>query len=159
MNLNFNTSNYYYQAFRFLFPLLGVVLILTFAILIYFQVELNINGSLQKSSIENISELLYLAIIFLAISLPIRNKIAYVEFRVNISKLTSGSTKEFETKDIESIKQIQFVFPPMYSMKLKDDNKKYLFIIHKEYLQFGAYVKDISSDGERIKELLRNINK
>lgn len=159
MNTNFNSSEYYYQAIKFLFPLISVLLTIFGLVLIFLKIDITVGEITEPASFSNLYELFIFSGIILIITLSIRNKIAYVEFRRDKTTITSvNGQHEIDNKNIKSINQIQFVYPPLYLLKIRNSNKSYLFIIYKEYVKFNGFVKDTSIDRDRLDELKNQHN-
>jgi hypothetical protein len=78
-----------------------------------------------------------------------------------ISVESSEDIIEYDLKDVEVLEQIQFFQPPLYRLKIKGAPRTYIFVIHAMYIEFGAFVKDLSDDRnqlEKIKNTLPNTN-
>jgi hypothetical protein len=54
--------------------------------------------------------------------------------------------------DIEVISQIQFVYPPLYKIKIKDSDSILWFNTEAKYFNIAGFVTDISDMGELIKK-------
>jgi len=59
--------------------------------------------------------------------------------------------------EVESVKQIQFVTPPLYTMKIKDTDDTVWFNTKSSFWSFNGYTTDMSDMGALIKKKKREL--
>ncbi len=110
--------------------------------------EATINGVDRKLDIYELCIFLAIAVLFLVLWLAIKDRMVIV--RLGGQNITINHGVETETVnwlDVERISQYRFVMPPMYKLKIKNDDQTYLFITQPEHISFGFGVTDASSMG------------
>lgn len=61
--------------------------------------------------------------------------------------------------DVESISLIQFVYPPLYRLKIKGNEKTFWFNSENQFINMGGFTSDLSDMGNLIKEKKRELFK
>lgn len=69
----------------------------------------------------------------------------------NISILDYEPEEVINWTNVESISKFWFVFPPLYKLKIKDEEGYYLFTTQPTYVDTGIGTVDLSSMGSLIK--------
>lgn len=115
--------------------------------------SVNVNG--ESGAIDPF-ELLVLSSISLAtflIFLLVKDKFAIVKLGgQNVTIKHQGQQRQVSWQDVEQVKQIGFIFPPLYKLKLKDLSESYWFNTEPIYLNVSGFVTDMSDMGQLIKK-------
>ena len=59
--------------------------------------------------------------------------------------------------EVESLSLLQFVYPPLYKLKVKGDNKVYWFNTESQFINVGGFTSDTSEMGALIKKKKREL--
>jgi hypothetical protein len=99
-----------------------------------------------------IIELIASGLVF--VFLMIKNKFAIVELRNQSVTIKHAGWQQRTVNwiDIESVSQIQFIFPPLYSLKPKDSEQTVWFNTKPRYLSVNGHITDISDMGDLIRK-------
>ena len=147
------SSKKYYYFFRYGFLIIGGIILLFWGYLILSKTIIQIDGENEIAKIKNTWILPIISGFLGLIHLLVSNKASYVEIESeNITIYLSGKTINTKMENVEFIKQIPNVKPPLYKMKMHDDKKIYLFVINSLYVEFSGFVKDYSSMSKYFKE-------
>ncbi|WP_157963325.1 hypothetical protein [Algoriphagus litoralis] len=146
--------------YLFKYCLLGVSILLTLgAILSWFAPEsMTVNG--QPGTRDSLTTLTFglIAITALLVFLLIRDKFAIVEMGNQTIKIKhNGQDKTVSWLEIEEVKLIQFVYPPLYKLRTKDSEKTVWFNTESNYISVNGFVTDISDMGDLIKKKKREL--
>ncbi|MBN7817990.1 hypothetical protein [Algoriphagus pacificus] len=144
----------------FKFAPLGIgIIILTSAIISYFYPHLIImNGEPMEKDLFITLIFALIGIFFLILFFAIKDKFVWVKMGDQTIEINSGSIKEkVNWLDVESISQIQFVSPPLYSIKLKGKETTHWFNTSNHFMQAGGFTKDMSDMGSFIKKKKREL--
>lgn len=140
-------SNKGYTTFVKYFFLLMAIQIAGIGIGGYFY-EATINGVDRKLDIYELCIFLAIAVLFLIFWIAIKDRIVRVRLGgQNITIDYGDETEAVNWHDVERISQYRFVVPPMYKLKIKNDDQTYLFITQPQHISFGFGVTDASSMG------------
>lgn len=83
--------------------------------------------------------------------LLVRNKFVVVEMGNQTIKIkTNGQDKSISWLDVEEVKLIQFVYPPLYKLKVKNDESTIWFNTEPEFISISGFVRDTSEMGRLI---------
>lgn len=149
----YKSSKKYYYVYRFGFLVLGVLLCVSWFFLLISDSTIKINGVNETAEFQNTWWFLLLIGILVTLHVWLSKKASYIEIDdININILTYGRINKANVDRIEFIKQIPNVKPPLYKLKIKDDNKTYLFVINSLYVEFSGFVKDYSSMSKYLKD-------
>lgn len=86
-----------------------------------------------------------------------KDKFAVVEIgNQTITIKHNGDVKTFQWLEIESISQFQFIFPPLYSLKIKDQT--IWFNTEPKFISVGGYTTDTSEMGNLIRKKKRELD-
>lgn len=113
---------------------------------------ITVNGVKENASIYNIWPFAMLSCLFGLMYFFIARKLKIITF--NSGEIYIGewnNFKRFDWKEVESIKQNRILFPPLYKLKLKNNESVYFFTGNK-CLILPFYVIDFSELGEFIKQ-------
>jgi len=149
----YKSSKIYYYVYRFGFLGIGFILCTVWLFSLISEFTIIINDISETVEFKNTWWFLILIGIFVTLHIFLSKKASYIEIRGNnISIFSCGRINKTNVDKIDLIKQIPSVKPPLYKMKLKDDNKTYLFVINTFYIEFSGFVKDYSSLGKYLKD-------
>ena len=152
-------SNKAYFTF-FKFAPLGIgALLMTSATISYFNPHLiKLNGKPMEKDLFITLIFALIGIFFLILFFAIKDKFVWVKMGGQTIEINSGSIKEkVNWLDVESISQIQFVSPPLYSIKLKGKETTHWFNTSNHFMQAGGFTKDMSDMGSLIKKKKREL--
>tara|TARA_B100000508_G_C11446500_1_gene271665 strand:+ start:177 stop:659 length:483 start_codon:yes stop_codon:yes gene_type:complete len=150
----FQSTRKYYHFYRYGLGAIGIFLLLFNVILVLFELEITINDNDVIASWENTWFMPIISILLLAIHFLIYKKAAYVKiWSDNVLVESSDGIKEYKTDSIEKIKHIQFLKPPLYIIKIKGAPRTYFFVIYDLYIEFGGFVKDLSTNRQKLDEI------
>jgi hypothetical protein len=86
-----------------------------------------------------------------------KDKFAVVEIgNQTITIKHNGDVKTFQWLEIESISQFQFIFPPLYSLKIKDQT--IWFNTEPKFISVGGYTTENSEMGNLIRKKKRELD-
>ena len=86
------------------------------------------------------------------IFLVLKNKFFVVELNNQEIKIFENKQeKRFDWSEIEKLNQIQFIYPPLYKIKIKNNDKTILFNTSGRYISISGVTTDISEMGDLIK--------
>jgi hypothetical protein len=148
----------YHFAFKFAFLIFGL---LTWTIPIFSWIAPNhteING--ENGSIDFVTTVILclIGLIFILLFFAVKDKFAIVEIGNQDVKIIIGyEVKSVGWFDIDSLKQIQFVFPPLYSLKIKDSDETIWFTTEARFISINGFIIDNSEMGELITKKKREL--
>ena len=144
----------YTLIFKYSFLGLTVMSIL-FGLLGYFIPNMvTINGQKRQLDETDLLISLIVGLISLVIFFAIKHKFAQVDLAGN--KVTIDNSYEIievSWTDVEFVKRIPFIKPPLYRIKVKNMNKTYLFTTQPKFFRVGNSVVDTSEMGNRISKM------
>lgn len=95
--------------------------------------------------------------ILIVLFFSIKGKFAVVEIgNQTITIKQNGEVKTFQWLEIDSISQFQFIFPPLYSLKIKDQT--IWFNTEPKFVSVGGYTTDKSDMGNLIRKKKRELS-
>ena len=148
----------YHFVFKFVFLFVGL---LTWTIPIFSWIApkyAKINGEIGSVDFVTTVIIGLVGLVFILLFFTIKDKFAIVELGNQNIKITNGNEeKSVEWLDIESLKQIQFVFPPLYSLKIKDSDETIWFNTEVRYISINGFTIDTSDMGELINKKKREL--
>jgi len=98
-----------------------------------------------------------IGVILIVLFFSIKDKFAVVEIGNQIITIKhNGDVKTFQWLEIESISQFQFIFPPLYSLKIKDQT--IWFNTEPKFISVGGYTTDNSEMGNLIRKKKRELD-
>src|SRR5688572_26399308 len=133
----------YHYLFKYSFLIFGV-LVLTTSIVSWFSPEsITVNGRPGARDIMTTTIFALVGIVLVLLFIVVKDKFAVEVLRgQSITILQSNEEKVINWIDIEEISQIQFVHPPLYKMKIKDDDSTIWFNTQANYTSIGGFVND-----------------
>lgn len=141
----------YHYFFKYLFLVVGLVMMIGPALSFVFPDSVEINGKTGTMDFATAIIFVLLGLLSMLVFLLIKDKFAIVELRSQT--LTIKQNREVRTlnwSDVASISQIQFVQPPLYKLKTKDSEEIIWFNTESKYVSFNGFTSDLSEMGELI---------
>jgi hypothetical protein len=154
----FESNRQYYFIFRYGFGILSIFLAVLFASIILTESTVSINGEDEIASFSNLGIFMLFIPMSAVLHFIVRSKAAHVKIlgdEVSIESIDGINT--YKLNSITSIRQVQFVKPPLYQIRVSPINKNYIFIINDFYLEFNGVVKDLSQKRESLDRIKANI--
>lgn len=141
----------YYYLFKYSFMVVSVVLILG-AVVSWVSPELiTVNGEPGTRDLLMTAIFGLLGMLAFLVFLLVRNKFVVVEMGNQTIKIkTNGQDKSISWLDVEEVKLIQFVYPPLYKLKVKNDESTIWFNTEPEFISISGFVRDTSEMGRLI---------
>lgn len=142
------------------FSLLGIsILLIILAIVSWVAPEsLTLNG--KPATREFSTTLIFglFAIISLIVFLVIRDKFVIVKLgNQTINIQYKGQEKAVSWLEVEEVKLIQFVYPPLYKLKTKDSDDTIWFNTEPNFISVNGLMTDLSDMGDLIKKKKREL--
>lgn len=75
----------------------------------------------------------------------------------NVTIKNGENERKINWMEVESLSLIQFVYPPLYKLKVKGDEKVYWFNTENEFIKASGFVKDLSDMGDLIQKKKREL--
>ena len=152
------SNRIYTYIFKYSFCGVAVISI-SFGLIGYFIPNaVTINGQTRQLNETELLISLIVGLIFLIIFFILNHKFVSVDLGVN--KVTINNFRdiiESNWTDVEFLKRIPFIKPPLYSIKLKNMNKTYLFTTQPKFFRVGNSFVDTSEMGNRISKMKREL--
>jgi len=99
-----------------------------------------------------------IAVVAFLVFLLIRDKFVIVELGNQTIKIKYKSQdKTISWVEVEEVKLIQFVYPPLYKLKTKDSEEVVWFNTKPNHININGFVTDISDMGDLIKKKKREL--
>src|SRR5260221_291290 len=147
---SFASNKFYFRFIRNAFLTVSLVLFLVAGLGVIFPDLVIING--ESISIDGLITICCLGFLSLVLFILSRNKFAYAI--IDSSSITIISPKKrgkFSWPEV-TVRQVQFIFPPLYKITTPDQ-KTFFFNTENKYILFSfGVVIDISQMGELIKK-------
>jgi hypothetical protein len=148
------TSNkIYYRLFKYGFLAVGL-LIISLSIISWIAPEsITINGEPSQKDFYVTAIFGLIGVVLILIFIVIKDKFAIVEIKnqtITISHLGHDITVSW--MDVEQISQMQFVYPPLYRIKVKTFPEVIWFNTQPKYFEINGFVTDVSDMGDFIKK-------
>lgn len=138
---------------KYIFLILSVVFALLAAVSWFAPELVSFNGAPIVFGLPELILLGFVIVIFFLVHLLISDLFVQVNLDHQRIKFTrKGKHEEYTWNEVESIRQVPSVSPPLYKLKFKDESGYLLFITKRSHIQFGWAVTDLSEMGEFIKE-------
>jgi hypothetical protein len=148
----------YHYLFKYSFVGISVVLILGAVVSWVSPESITVNGEPGKRDLLMTTIFALLAILALLLFLLVRKKFAIVELGNQTIKIkTNGQDKPISWLEVEEIKLIQFVYPPLYKIKVKNDESTIWFNTEPEFISISGFVRDTSEMGRLINKKKREL--
>ncbi len=152
------SNNLYHHFLKYLFFGLGTLLLITSLLSWFFPDLFWVNGEKMEQNIVATLVLGTIGIVCFLIFIAIKDKFVVVKLGGQNVIIKNG---EYERKinwmDVESLSLIQFVYPPLYKLKVKGDEKVYWFNTENEFIKASGFVKDLSDMGNLIQKKKREL--
>jgi hypothetical protein len=99
-----------------------------------------------------------IGIVCFPIFIAIKDKFVIVKLGGQNVTIKNGlNERKINWMEVESLSLIQFVYPPLYKLKVKGDNKVYWFNTENEFIKASGFVKDLSDMGDLIQKKKREL--
>jgi len=148
----------YHFVFKFAFLIVGL---LTWTIPIFSWIAPNyteISGEIGSTDFVTSAIIGLIGLVFILLFFAVKDKFAIVELgNQNVKIINGDEEKSVGWFDIDSLKQIQFVFPPLYSLKIKDSDETIWFNTEARFISINGFTIDTSDMGELIKKKKREL--
>ncbi len=119
---------------------------------------MTINGETRQLNETELLISMAVGLIFLVIYALLRSKFALVDLGDNMVRINNFQENiEAKWTEVELIKRIPGVKPPLYRVKLKDREKFYLFTTQPKFIKIGSSFVDTSDMGNRISKMKREL--
>jgi hypothetical protein len=144
----------------FKFGLLGIgILFLVISLLSWFLPQLIVlNGKSMEEDIVITMVFALIGIFLIILFFAIKNKFIMVTMgNQSIVIKTDSFEKKLNWMDVESVSLIQFVYPPLYRIKIKDNANTYWFNTENQFINAGGFTRDTSEMGDLIKKKKREL--
>jgi hypothetical protein len=148
----------YHFAFKFAFLIVGL---LTWTVPIFSWMaptQVEISGEIGSTDFVTTIIIGLIGLVFILLFFAVKDKFAIVELgNQNVKIINGGEEKSVGWFDIDSLKQIQFVSPPLYSLKIKDSDEIIWFNTEARFISISGFTIDTSDMGELIKKKKREL--
>jgi hypothetical protein len=112
-----------------------------------------VNGEKMEQSIVTTLVFGMIGIVCFPIFIAIKGKFVIVKLVGQNATIKNGENeRKINWMEVESLSLIQFVYPPLYKLKVKGDNKVYWFNTENEFIKASGFVKDLSDMGDFIQK-------
>ncbi|AFL82766.1 hypothetical protein Belba_0095 [Belliella baltica DSM 15883] len=140
------SNNLYHHFFKYLFFGLEIIMLNT-SILSWFFPELFwVNGEKMEQSIVTTLVFGMIGIVCFIIFIAIKDKFVIVKLGGQIVTIKNGKNeRKINWMEVESLSLIQFVYPPLYKLKVKEDNKVYWFNTENKFIMASGFIKDLEN--------------
>ncbi|WP_139325507.1 hypothetical protein [Belliella pelovolcani] len=99
-----------------------------------------------------------IGIICFPLFIAIKDKFVIVKLGgQNVTIKNGENERKINWMEVESLSLIQFVYPPLYKLKVKGDEKVYWFNTENEFIKASGFVKDLSDMGDLIQKKKREL--
>ena len=146
--------------YLFKYSLLGVSILLTVgAIVSWIAPEsMTVNGQSGTQDLSTTLIFALIALIVFLVFLLIRDNFAIVTLGNQTIKIKhKGQEKTISWLEVEKVKLIQFVYPPLYRLRTKDNEETIWFNTESNYIRINGFITDISDMGGLIKKKKREL--
>ncbi|MCH6233648.1 hypothetical protein MMU05_06795 [Aquiflexum sp. AIY15W] len=99
-----------------------------------------------------------MGIVCFTIFIAIKDKFVIVKLGgQNVTIKNGENERNINWMEVESLSLIQFVYPPLYKLKVKGDNIVYWFNTENEFIKASGFVKNLSDMGDLIQKKKREL--
>lgn len=152
------SNNLYHKTLKYLFLGLGIIMLITSILSWFFSELFWVNGEKIKQSIVTTLVFGMIGIVCFIISIAIKDKFVIVKLGGQIVTIKNGDNeRKINWMEVESLSLIQFVYPTLYKLKVKGDNKIYWFNTENQFINAGGFTSDTSEMGDLIKKKKREL--
>lgn len=117
-----------------------------------------VNGEKMEQSIVTTLVFGMIGIVSFLIFIAIKDKFVIVKLGgQNVTIKNGENERKINWMEVESLSLIQFVYPPLYKLKVKGDEKVYWFNTENEFIKASGFVKDLSDMGDLIQKKKREL--
>lgn len=152
------SNNLYHYFLKYLFLGLGIILSITSILSWFFPELFRINGVKMEQNIVTTLFFGMIGIICFPLFIAIKDKFLIVKLGgQNVTIKNGENERKINWMEVESLSLIQFVYPPLYKLKVKGDEKVYWFNRENEFIKASGFVKDLSDMGDLIQKKKREL--
>ena len=152
------SNNLYHKTLRYLFLGLGIIMLITSTLSWFFPELFWVNGEKMEQSIVTTLVFGMIGIVSFLIFIAIKDKFVIVKLGgQNVTIKNGENERKINWMEVESLSLIQFVYPPLYKLKVKGDEKVYWFNTENEFIKASGFVKDLSDMGDLIQKKKREL--
>lgn len=117
-----------------------------------------INGEKMEQNIVTTLVFGVIGIICFPIFIAIKDKFVIVKLGCQNVIIKNGENeRKINWMEVESLSLIQFVYPPLYKLKVEGDNKIYWFNTENQFINAGGFTRDTSEMVDLIKKKKREL--
>lgn len=152
------SNNLYHHFLKYLFLGLGIIMLITSTLSWFFPELFWVNGEKMEQSVVTTVVFGMIGIVCFPIFIAIKDKFVIVKLGgQNVTIKNVLNERKINWMEVESLSLIQFVYPPLYKLKVKGDNKVYWFNTENEFIKASGFVKDLSDMGDLIQKKKREL--
>ena len=141
----------YHYLFKYAFLFVGLLIMIVPIISFVFPDSVEINGETGSTNFTTTMIFVLLGLIALLIFFIIKDKFAIVELKnQTITIKQNGDERIVSWLDVVSVSQIQFVQPPLYKLRTKDNDDTIWFNTEPRYISVNGFTSDLSEMGDLI---------
>lgn len=139
--------------------LIPAVIIITFGINGFLAGEsIIVNGEEKFLDFFDLLIVFAIGLTFVILWLLIKDRVVNVKLGgQNITIFENGETEIINWMEVQSLKQLIFIEPPLYKLRIKNQSGYYLFVTQPIFLNFGFGIIDGSEMGAFIKKKKREL--
>jgi hypothetical protein len=146
--------------YLFKYSLLGVSMLLTVGTIISWIApeSMTVNGEPGTQDLWTTLIFGLISVLSFLVFLLIRDNFAIVELGNQTIKIKhKGQDKTVSWLDVEEVRIIQFVYPPLYKLRTKESKETVWFNTEPHYIRVNGFVTDISDMGDLIRKKKREL--
>jgi hypothetical protein len=148
----------YHYLFKYVFLFVGLLIMIVPVISYFFPDSVEINGETGTTDLTTTAIFGLLGLIAILIFFAIKDKFAIVELKnQTIIIKQNGEERAVNWLDVTSVSQIQFVQPPLYKLKTKDNDETIWFNTEPRFVSVNGFTSDLSEMGDLIKKKKREL--
>jgi hypothetical protein len=152
------SNKLYHHFLKYLFLGLGIIMLIMCILSWFFPELFWVNGEKMEQSIVTTLIFGMIGLVCFPIFIVIKDKFVIVKFGgQNVTIKNGDNERKINWMEVESLSHIQFVYPPLYKLKVKGDNKVYWFNTENQFINTGGFISDTSEMGDLIKKKKREL--
>lgn len=143
---------------KYLFLGLGIILVTISIVFWFFPKLFWFNGQQMERSILATFAFGVIGIVSFPLFIAVKDKFVTVKLGGQTVTIKNGDgEKKINWMEVESLSLMQFIYPPLYKLKFKGDNKVYWFNTENKFIRSSGFVKDLSEMGDLIQKKKREL--
>ncbi|SFB51406.1 hypothetical protein [Algoriphagus aquimarinus] len=148
----------YHFIFKYIFLGAALIVIAVPLLSYIFPNAVELNGETGPTSLITTIAFGVTGVILLVFFFVVKDNFAIVQFgNQSITIKHNGQESVENWLDIDSISQFRFIFPPLYSLKIKGNKRPIWFNTDSNYVSVGGYTMDHSDMGNLITKKKREL--